>query len=185
MPGVVGVLAGRLRGRGELGKRLAHRLEQVREALAMLGRDGDRLAQSERIGFVDARRLRPAFGLVGDENDRLARLAHEVGEGAIVRRHARAHVDEKQHRVRLGDRRLGLRAHAPDQARRGGLFQTGRIDDGKIEIAEPARAFPPVAGDARAIVDQGDAPADQAVEQGRLADIRPADNGEGEGHARA
>ncbi len=148
----------------------------------MLGRDRDRLAQSQRIGFVDARRLRPAFALVGDENDRLARPAHEVGDGSIGRRHARAHVDEKQHRVGLGDRRLGLRAHAPDQACGGGLLESGRIDDGKIKIAEPARAFPPVAGDARAIVDQGDAPADQAVEQGRLADIRPADNGEREGH---
>jgi hypothetical protein len=42
--------------------------------------------------------------------------------------------------------------------------------------------MPPVARDAGKIVDQREALADQAVEQGRLADIRPPDNGDGERH---
>ena len=46
-------------------------------------------------------------------------------------------------------------------------------------------AFTPITGDAGAIVDQGETLADKAIEQGRLADIRPADDGDREAHERA
>ena len=54
----------------------------------------------------------------------------------------------------------------------------------EVEIAEPRLALAAVARDARPIVDQRQPPADQPVEQRRLADIRPADDGDGEAHAR-
>ena len=84
--------------------------------------------------------------------------------------------------VGLRDRGFGLRPHAAGQAFRRRLFKAGGVDDGEIEIAEPGLAFAAVAGHARPVVDQRDAPADQPVEQRRLADIRPADNGDGETH---
>ena len=62
------------------------------------------------------------------------------------------------------------------------FFEPGGIDHGEIEIAEPALAFAPVTRDAWAVVDQRDAPADQPVEQRRLADIGAADDGDGEAH---
>ena len=45
------------------------------------------------------------------------------------------------------------------------------------------RAEAPVARHARLVIHQRELLADQAVEQGRLADIGPADDGDGEGHA--
>ena len=48
----------------------------------------------------------------------------------------------------------------------------------KLEVAEAGLALAAVAGHAGQIVDQRQLPADQPVEQRRLADIRPADDGD-------
>ena len=53
--------------------------------------------------------------------------------------------------------------------------------DGETQVAELRLALAAVAGDARRVVDQRQPPADQPVEQRRLADIRPADDGDTEG----
>ncbi len=63
-----------------------------------------------------------------------------------------------------------------------GLLQPCGVDHDKVEIAEPRPAFAPVAGDAGAVIDQRQAPADQTIEQRRFADIRPSDNGDREAH---
>ena len=62
------------------------------------------------------------------------------------------------------------------------ILEAGGVDHGEGEIADLRFAPPAVAGDARRVVDDGQALADQAVEQGRFADIGPADDGDGEGH---
>ena len=53
------------------------------------------------------------------------------------------------------------------------------------KIAEPRLPFAPVARDARPVVNQREPPADQPVEQGRLADIRPANDRKGEAHGKS
>ena len=58
----------------------------------------------------------------------------------------------------------------------------GGVDDGEAEIAEAPFAFAAVAGDPRRAVDDGLTPADEAVEQGRLAHVGAADDRHGEGH---
>jgi hypothetical protein len=62
------------------------------------------------------------------------------------------------------------------------LFEAGSIDHLEFEIAQPALALAAVAGDAGAVIDQRDPPADQPIEQGRFADIGPADDRDGEAH---
>ena len=64
-----------------------------------------------------------------------------------------------------------------------GLLEPGRVDDAEAQGAEPRLAFAAVAGDARAVVDERELLADEAVEQGRLADVRPSDDGDGGRHA--
>jgi len=148
----------------------------------VLGRDRHRIAKAERIGVEPPAFTGGALHLVGDQHGRLAGFAREFGEGAVGRRRSHARVDHEEDRIGLPDRGFGLRAHAARQALGCRLFQAGGIDRGEIEIAEPSLALAAVAGDARAVVDQRDAPADQPVEQSRLADIGPADNGNGEAH---
>ena len=107
----------------------------------MLGRDRDRIAEPERIGFADAGLRGAAFALVRHQDRRLAGAAHEVGKGAVDRHRAGARIDQEQDRVGRGDRGLGLRLHAAGEARRRGLLEAGGVDRGEGEIAEP-RARP-------------------------------------------
>ena len=165
-----------------LGQRRAQRIVKIGQALAMLGADRDRFAEAERIGFERARSAGPALALVGDQDRRLAGLAHEIGKGAILRRRAGARIDKKKHRIGLRDRGRRLRLHSRRQAFAFGVFEAGGIDRFEGQIAELGLAFAPVARHARLIVDQREAAADKPVEQRRFADIGPADNGDGEGH---
>ncbi len=65
----------------------------------------------------------------------------------------------------------------------GAAFVEARgIDHREGEIAEARLPFAAVARHARPVVDQRKPLADQPVEQRRLADIRPPDDGESEAH---
>ena len=70
----------------------------------------------------------------------------------------------------------------PSERFLGGLFKAGGVDDAEFEIAETRLAFATVAGDAGLVVDERQLLADQPVEQGRLADIRPPDDGDERRH---
>ena len=91
----------------------------------------------------------------------------------IDRRHAGARIDQEEAGVGISDRRLGLEEHPPGERVRLRLVEAGRIDDGELEVAQPPLALAAVAGDAGKVVDQRKLPPDKAVEQRRLADIRP------------
>ena len=134
------------------------------------------------VGLVGAGAPRRALGLVGEQEDRLVGAAQRLREMPVGAGHAGARVDHEQDRVAIGERRLGLRAHAAGQRGRIALLQPGGVDDGEGEIAELRLALAAVAGDAGLIVDQRELAADQPVEQRRLADVRAADDGDFGGH---
>ena len=71
------------RGHGRIGKHRTQRLVEIGEALAMLGGDRDRLAQSELVSLEYTGPRCPALALVGDQDRGLARAAHEIGKRAI------------------------------------------------------------------------------------------------------
>ena len=148
----------------------------------VLGRDRHRFAEAERIGVQPPRFAGRAFALVGHQHDRLAGLARDIGKGVVGRNRTGARVDHEENRVGLFDGRLGLRAHPAGQAFGRRLFESGGVDHGELYVAEPALAFAAIARDAGPVVDQSQTPADQPVEQGRLADVGPADNGNREAH---
>ncbi len=148
----------------------------------MLGGDRDRLAEPERERLQHAGLAVAALALVGDDDGVASGAARQLGEGAVRRRQPGAGVDHEQQDIGFGDGGLGLGPHAALEALGLGLFKAGRVDDAEFEMAEPAVALAAVAGDAGAVVDQRQALADEAVEERRLADIRTADNGDGEGH---
>jgi hypothetical protein len=100
----------------------------------------------------------------------------------VERRDAGARVEQQQRDIGLADRLLGLLAHAGLERLVEHILQAGGVDHGEVEVAEMPCAEAPVARHARLVVHQRQLLADQAVEQGRLADIRPADDGDGEGH---
>ena len=86
---------------------------------------GMRLAETERIGFVDARLGRAALAFIGGEDHGLAGAAHQLGEDLVGRDHAGARIDHEQHEIGLGDRRFRLLAHARRKPRVAGLEPRG------------------------------------------------------------
>ena len=59
------------------------------------------------------------------------------------------------------------------------VLVAGGVDHPEVEPEQARLALAPVAGHARPVVDQRQLLADQPVEQGRLADIGPADDRDG------
>ena len=161
--------------------RLLDDLGDIADADAVLGGDRQRLAEPERVGFVDARLGRAALAFVRREDHLFAGAAHQFGEDLIRGHDAGPRVDQEQHEIGLGDGSFRLLAHARREPLIPGLQPRG-IDEGDGAGAELRLGLAPVARQARLVVDQREPLADQPVEQGGLADIRPSDDGDGEGH---
>ena len=156
--------------------------DQFADTLAMLGRYGDRLAETEPERLVEPVGARAPLALVGNQHDRPARGTHRLGEGRVGRHHAVTRIEHEQHDVGLADRRLALGAHARRDRARRRLFQPRRVDDSDRVASQHRLALAPVAREARHVRHQRRAPGRQAIEQGRLADIGPADDGDDGGH---
>src|SRR5262249_13602884 len=155
---------------------------EIGEALPVLGRDRDRLAEPEFIRLQNSRLAGAALALIRDQDRGFARLAHEIGKCAVGWRRPGARVDQKHDRIGRVDGGLRLLLHAATQTLRCSLFQPGRVDSGERKIPEPCLRLAPVARDAGQVMDQSETLAGQAIEQGGLADIRPSDNGDREAH---
>ena len=156
---------------------------EIGHALAVLARNRKRLAEAERPGLGDAGVAGAALGLVGGEDHRPLIAAQDAGEDLVARGDALAGVDQEQHHVRFLDGQFGLGAHARFQAVVVDVLEAGRVDQDQVEVAQAAAGEAAVAGDAGPVVDDGELLAGQPVEQRGLADVRPADDGEFEGHA--
>ena len=118
-----------------------------------------------------------ALALVGDQDDLVFALAQPAGEALVHRQDAGAGIDQEQHDVGAFDGALGEAAHARLQPGAARGFPARRVEQGEGEVAQLRRRLAHVAGHARRVVDDGAAAADQAVEQGRLADVGPTDDG--------
>jgi hypothetical protein len=105
------------------------RFVKVGKALAVLGRDRDRVAEAEPERLVGAGHPRHALGLVGKHDYRLSRTAGEFGEGLVGGQDAGARIDNEENEIGFRDRGFGLRPHAPEQRALVGFFEAGRVDD--------------------------------------------------------
>ena len=148
----------------------------------MLRRESDRLSKSQRIPLAHIGGGCPAFDLVCREDNRLARFAQLVSDDFVPSGHAFAAVDYQQADIGFANGGAGLLHHARRQAFAACVLETGCVDEAQIERAELRLRLVGGSREARRIVDVGDAPAGERVEQRRLPDIGPADNGEGERH---
>ena len=104
--------------------------------------------------------------LVDREEHRLAGRAQLLRERVIDRRQTRAPVDDEQQRVGLADRpeRLAVDAGTDDFARRLRI-ETAGVDDAQRRTEIVGVAVAAIARQARRIVDERGAPADEAIEQ--------------------
>jgi hypothetical protein len=160
---------GRLRA-GQVGQR---RVEQVADALPVLRRDREGPVEAEAREVDDARL--PRFGLVHDDEHALASVAQLAGDRLVVGQQARARVDHEEDEVGLLDGALGLLRRGAEQRVLAAEQQAAGVDDlesaalpGDLGVvAVPGRPGPAVGDRLAAAAD--------AVEEGGLADVRPAD----------
>ena len=157
---------------------------EVGEPLPMLGRQGNRLPKAQPEGLVGPLVALPPLSLVGDHDDGPVMPAQDISEDFVQLGHAHARVDDEQGHVAFPDGRLGLGAHPGLKAFVGDVLEASGVDQLEVKVTNPARPEATVAGHARAVVDNGQALARKTVEQGRFADVGPADDGESEGHGR-
>ena len=152
-------------------------LVQVAEAFAVLGRDRDRLAEAQPVRFGQTLLAGAALALVGDQDHLVFALAQPAGKALVHRQDAGAGIDQEQHDVGAFDGALGEAAHACLQPGAARGLPARRVEQGEGKVAQLRRRLAHVARHARRVVDDGAAAADEAVEQGRLADIGPPDDG--------
>ena len=164
---------------GSSGMNGAERLEQIGRALAMLGRERHGIAEAERVGLDDAA-LCPVLpsALLASRMTGLPERRTRSAKGWSIGVRPSAGVDHEEDDIGLGDRGLGLGPHAAEERVLVGLFETGGVDDREAEMAERGIALAAIARHARPVVDQRELLADEPVEQRRLADIGPADDGD-------
>src|SRR5215475_9831613 len=164
-----------------LGHRLdeaRQRLVQVAQAFAVLGRDRDRLAQPQSMRLGQPLLAGAALAFIGDQDYLAGPLAQPGGKALVERQYARARIDQEQHDVGTVDGTLGEATHARLQRLAAGRLPARGIEQREGKIAQLRRGLAHVAGHARRVVDDGAAATDQTVEQRRLADIGPADDGD-------
>ena len=115
---------------------------------------------SESTLFTTTRTCRPDF-------------FQHPGHGQVLVGQAHGHVDHEEDDVGLGDGALGLGADLGVKRVVGGEPPAG-VDDGEVVPTPLGVQFLAVAGHARPFLDHGRPPADDAVDQGGLADVRAA-----------
>src|SRR5262249_23118258 len=114
--------------------------------------------------------------LVDRDEDRRLRPAEQLGGLLVGRGEPGDRLNHEDDQVRLGDgdTRLVLDARLDRVARID--LQPAGVDDHEPPPVPFGLAVEAVAGCSRAILHDRRAAADDAVEQGRLADVRPADD---------
>ena len=127
---------------------------EIAQALAVLGGDGDRLAEAELERRVETFLAGAPLALVGDEHDGASRRAHQFAKRFVVRSHAFARVDDEQHEIGGGERRFALLAHALGDRAALGLLEPSRIDDRHRIAGKVGFALAPVARQPRHVGDE-------------------------------
>src|SRR5689334_3994262 len=116
-------------------------------------------------------------GLVGDHDDAPPGPAQHLGDVAVDRGQALADVEQQHDHVGLVDRDARLRLDGRARRVVGGFeVEPRRVDHAELAAAPLRDAVQAVAGETGLRVDDRLALTDQAVEEGRLSDIRATDD---------
>src|SRR3954465_7752549 len=157
----------------------ADRLEKVGKAFAMLRTDRDRVSQSQPVSVEDSNIGGPAFSLVCDDHNRRRRRAKPATNLFVERSDTLAPVEQEQGRIGIAHGGVGLLPHAPRKGMRVLVLEACGVDHSELEPEQAGVTLAPVTSYPRPIVDERKSLADEAIEQGRLADIGPADDRDG------
>ena len=118
--------------------------------------------------------------LVQHQRGRAARLHRQLGDPQVLGGHPVAGVAHDQRHVGAfgGPPRAQRRVVLDRVADLGGAADPGRVHERQLLLAEPQDRVDRIAGGAGAVGDDHPLPAQEAVDQRRLADVRAPDHGQ-------
>ena len=124
--------------------------------------------EARPVELAQIERLLPPVGvdLVGGEEYRLAAPAQELCQLAVGRREPLDGVDDEDDGVGLAHRGFRLFAHGANQLLVGPQREPARIHDAEAPVALLGLGVLPIARDAGHVLDDGQTPAHDPVEQG-------------------
>ena len=153
-----------------------NRLDQLRDAVSVFGGYGDEIGRAEPVEL--ARRRFPArrVELVHDEDDARPAAA-QLARRRLVRRGepglAVEHVDDERG---VDDRREAPLAHGDVETGRALGLEAAGVDEKHRAVVEDRHGLVGVARDARSRIDERLPTPQQAIEERRLAGVRPPDD---------
>lgn len=155
----------------DVGRLLEDGVEQVGHAATVDGRDRVGLAEAEVPEGGGLRLVPRVVDLVGDEKDRLRRLAQHAHDVLVGRGGAHRRVDDEEDDVGELDGDLRLHRDRAVDALRVGLPAAG-VDDGEPATQPLGLVRHAVAGDAGSVLHDGLAAPEDAVHERGLAHVR-------------
>jgi hypothetical protein len=139
-------------------------------------RHGNRLSEPEAMQVDGQRILSGIVDLVRDQEHRLPRATQDVGDLFVPRRHAGLCVEDEEDEVGLCHRLLRLSHDRACQRRAVGDVDAAGVDEQEAPAAPFADELLSVTRDTRRLVNDGGPRPREPVHEGRLADVREADN---------
>jgi hypothetical protein len=139
-------------------------------------RDREDIAERELVQGDRRELALVVVDLVGRNQHWLAAAAQVLGDLEVDGGRALARVDHEQDQIGLFDRDLGLVADVRGQAGVEAGVEATRVDEQKVAALPRADAVQAITRDARLVLDDRLAAADETVEQRRLADVGAADD---------
>ena len=148
------------------GEILHHTVQQITGPVAVNGGNLDRVPQTKVIKLIEIRRrLAHRVALVDAENDRTAALEQHRRNVGVRRHQAGADVRHQYNHIGRIDGQLRLRTHLRKDHIAGARLNTAGIHQRKFAPFPLAVSIDPVARDARRIVHNRQALADQLIKQ--------------------
>ncbi len=149
--------------------------------MALAGGNGDGRTHAQAVKVGGRHRGVQTVGLVHYQEYGFTGAAQPVGHRLVGGGHPLAGIDQKQDAVSFLDGLPGLARHQSVQPVGLGAQAAG-VHRQIGPPAQPTLAILPVAGQAGKISHQGVTGSGETVEQGRLADVRPSDQGDNGKH---
>ena len=153
-------------------------VQQVTGAVAVNARDRDQLAEAEAVKIIQLhRRLADLVALIDSQHHGLTAAHQHTGNILILRRYAGGQLSHHDDAVGGVDGQLGLLTHVGQQPVINAGLNAAGVHQQELMAGPFAIAEDTVAGNARRVLDNGEALAGQLIENGGLAHIGAAHNG--------
>jgi len=166
----------RFRGRG--GEGGEDGVEEVADAGAVFGGDGEDVAEAEAAEVFGGGSEGGGVDLVDGEEDGLATAQEEAGEGDVGRGELGAAVDDHDDDGGFGEGGAGLEKDFGGEQRGVVGDDAAGVDQARVGGLPLDEAVDAVAGDAGLVANDGAARAGEAIEERGLADVGAAADGD-------